>query len=191
MTKKNHLKINITLFWEFFKISSVVLGGGYAILLVAEDIFVKKHHWLKPNELTNTLTLIQTVPGLTAGNVAIYTGYQCSGIGGALAALTGVATPSFIIITAIAMFFHNIPIDHPLVIGAFLGVRTCTTALVIVAFIRMWKSAITSKFQFFFFLTALMTTLLFHSNPGWIILAGILFGIFYFLFFFHKIAPYK
>ena len=32
------------LFWEFFKIASFVVGGGFAILIVAEDVFVKKYH---------------------------------------------------------------------------------------------------------------------------------------------------
>ncbi len=62
------------LFWEFFKIASFVVGGGFAILIVAEDVFVKKYHWLRDGELSDMLALIQTVPGLTAGNIAIYTG---------------------------------------------------------------------------------------------------------------------
>ena len=64
------------LFWEFFKIASFVVGGGFAILIVAEDVFVKKYHWLRDGELSDMLALIQTVPGLTAGNIAIYTGYR-------------------------------------------------------------------------------------------------------------------
>ena len=93
------------LFWEFFKIASFVVGGGFAILIVAEDVFVKKYHWLRDGELSDMLALIQTVPGLTAGNIAIYTGYRIAGTAGALLALTGVAMPSFIVITAIAAGF--------------------------------------------------------------------------------------
>ncbi|MGN0849555.1 MAG: chromate transporter, partial [Victivallaceae bacterium] len=99
------------LFWEFFKIASFVVGGGFAILIVAEDVFVKKYHWLRDGELSDMLALIQTVPGLTAGNIAIYTGYRIAGTAGALLALTGVAMPSFIVITAIAAGFSALPLD--------------------------------------------------------------------------------
>ena len=60
------------LFWNFFKIALFVVGGGYAIILAAEEIFVRKLRWLKDGELLEMLTVIQAIPGLTAGNAAIY-----------------------------------------------------------------------------------------------------------------------
>ena len=50
------------LFWEFFKIACYVVGGGFAILVAAEDIFVRKYRWMRENELSDMLAMIQTVP---------------------------------------------------------------------------------------------------------------------------------
>ena len=91
------------LFFNFFKIALFVVGGGYAIILAAEDIFIRKLHWLRDGELMDMLAIIQTIPGLMAGNAAIYVGYRAAGALGALVALSGVALPSFLIITAVAM----------------------------------------------------------------------------------------
>lgn len=167
------------LFYEFFKIASFVVGGGFAILLVADDVFVKRHKWLRPNELNDMLAMIQTVPGLTAGNVAIYVGYRVAGFWGALAALTGVAMPSFLVITVIAMGFDYIPLGHPLVQGAFLGVRTAMTGLMLVALGRIWHGSIRSKVQLLIFALGMAGMIFFRINPGWLLAGSLLAGILY------------
>lgn len=172
-----------TLFREFFKIALFVIGGGYAILLVAEEIFVKKYHWLRDGELTEMLTLIQAVPGLTAGNIAIYIGYRVAGFPGALAALSGVALPSFVIITLVAMGFAHLPMDNRFIQGAFIGIRTAITGLMLATLLRIWRNSIRSKVQFVLFLAGLLAVLFFHTNPGWLILFGLIFGLLYCLFF--------
>lgn len=164
------------LFWEFFKIASFVVGGGFAILIVAEDIFVKKYHWLRDGELSDMLALIQTVPGLTAGNIAIYTGYRIAGTAGALLALTGVAMPSFIVITAIAAGFSALPLDHYIVQGAFTGVRTAMAGLMLVALVQLWKSSLRDPLQYAVFIAGIIAVSLFHLNPGWLIGTALILG---------------
>ena len=164
------------LFWEFFKIASFVVGGGFAILIVAEDVFVKKYHWLRDGELSDMLALIQTVPGLTAGNIAIYTGYRIAGTAGALLALTGVAMPSFIVITAIAAGFSALPLDHYIVQGAFTGVRTAMAGLMLVALVQLWKSSLRDPLQYAVFIAGIITVSLFHLNPGWLIGTALILG---------------
>jgi len=171
------------LFREFFKIALFVIGGGYAILLVAEEIFVKKYHWLREGELTEMLTLIQAVPGLTAGNIAIYIGYRVAGFPGALAALSGVALPSLVIITLVAMGFANLPMDNRFIQGAFVGIRTAITGLMLATLLRIWRNSIRSKVQLTLFLVGLTAVLLFNTNPGWLILSGLIFGLLYCLLF--------
>ena len=164
------------LFWEFFKIASFVVGGGFAILIVAEDVFVKKYHWLRNGELSDMLALIQTVPGLTAGNIAIYTGYRIAGTAGALLALTGVAMPSFIVITAIAAGFSALPLDHYIVQGAFTGVRTAMAGLMLVALVQLWKSSLRDPLQYAVFIAGIIAVSLFHLNPGWLIGTALILG---------------
>ena len=164
------------LFWEFFKIASFVVGGGFAILIVAEDVFVKKYHWLRDGELSDMLALIQTVPGLTAGNIAIYTGYRIAGTAGALLALTGVAMPSFIVITAIAAGFSALHLDHYIVQGAFTGVRTAMAGLMLVALVQLWKSSLRDPLQYAVFIAGIIAVSLFHLNPGWLIGTALILG---------------
>lgn len=164
------------LFWEFFKIATFVVGGGFAILIVADDVFVKKYHWLRDGELSDMLALIQTVPGLTAGNIAIYTGYRIAGAVGALLALTGVAMPSFIVITVIAAGFAALPLDHYIVQGAFTGVRTAMAGLMLVALIQLWKSSLRDILQYAVFIAGIIAVSIFHLNPGWLIGAALILG---------------
>lgn len=164
------------LFWEFFKIASFVVGGGFAILIVAEDVFVKKYHWLRNGELSDMLALIQTVPGLTAGNIAIYTGYRIAGTAGALLALTGVTMPSFIVITTIAAGFSALPLDHYIVQGAFTGVRTAMAGLMLVVLVQLWESSLRDPLQYAVFIAGIIAVSLFHLNPGWLIGTALILG---------------
>ena len=37
----------LPLFWEWFKIALFVVGGGYAIIVVADEVFGRKRRWLR------------------------------------------------------------------------------------------------------------------------------------------------
>lgn len=120
----------LALFWEFFKISLFVVGGGYAIAAVANEVFGEKRKWLKKGEILDNLPVISAIPGLIAGNTAIFTGLKTAGRIGALVALLGVALPSFIIFTAVSLFLGDLPRDNALLNGAFLGLRSALTGVV-------------------------------------------------------------
>ncbi len=164
------------LFWEFFKIAALVVGGGYAILLVAEDVFAKKLKWLRDNELAEMLALIQTIPGLLAGNIAIYIGHRKAGMLGAIVALFGVALPSYLIITLVATGFAFIPVDSPVLLCMFRSVRAALAGLMLVAFVRLYKQAVKDYAQMALFLVCALSIALFHIAPGWLILTGLLAG---------------
>lgn len=164
------------LFWEFFKIAALVVGGGYAILLVAEDVFAKKLKWLRDNELAEMLALIQTIPGLLAGNIAIYIGHRKAGMLGAIVALFGVALPSYLIITLVATGFALIPVDSPVLLCMFRSVRAALAGLMLVAFARLYKQAVKDYAQMALFLVCALSIALFHIAPGWLILTGLLAG---------------
>lgn len=166
------------LFWNFFKIALFVVGGGYAIILAAEEIFVRKLHWLKDGELLEMLTVIQAIPGLTAGNAAIYVGYRTAGQWGALVALVAVALPSYIIICLVSIGFGVIPMENLYVQGAFIGVRTALSALTIVAIVRLWPKVITGKFSLAAALFTIEAVYFYGANPAILLAAGIAVGLF-------------
>ena len=120
----------LTLFWEWFKIALFVVGGGYAIIVVADEVFGRKRRWLKEGELLEHLPIISSIPGLIAGNSAIYVGLKTHGRLGALAALSGVALPSVMIFLGVSVGFECIPKDNIWVEGAFLGLRSSLAGVI-------------------------------------------------------------
>lgn len=126
----------VRLFWEFFKIALFVIGGGYAIAAVAEDVFGRRRKWLAEGEILDHMPIVSAVPGLIAGNIAVYTGLKLRGRLGAVVALCGVALPSFLIFLAVSAGLSHVPHGQPVLEGAFLGLRSALTGVVAA---MMWK----------------------------------------------------
>lgn len=120
----------LRLFWEWFKIALFVVGGGYAIIVVADEVFGRKLKWLEEGELLEHLPIISSIPGLIAGNSAIYVGLKTCGRVGALVALTGVALPSILIFLAVSVGFDFIPKENIWIDGAFLGLRIALSGVI-------------------------------------------------------------
>lgn len=167
------------LFWGFFKIAALVVGGGYAIVPAAENEFIHRKKLLTENELLDMMAIIQSLPGIIAGNAALYIGYRSAGIAGALAGLFGVATPSTVIILIIAIFLKNIDLDIPAVQGAFTGAQAAICGLIALTLIRMTRKNIKNAFTLIVALAAAAATMVFKVSPVWVILAGGALGIAY------------
>jgi FtsH-binding integral membrane protein len=75
------------LFWEVFRISLLVIGGGYALVSVADAVFAKRG-WTREGELVDNLPTYQMIPGILAGHNAVYVGSKVAGALGAFVALT-------------------------------------------------------------------------------------------------------
>lgn len=148
LENKSKGQILLKLFIEFFKIALFVVGGGYAIIVVADDVFGKKLKWLKEGELQENLPIFQMVPGLIAGNSAIYVGLKVAGRLGALIALIAVALPSLIIISLVALGYNSLPLEHPLLKGTFLGLRSSLTGIVLGAIITGWRKSVRGAYGY-------------------------------------------
>ena len=106
------MKVSLArLFYEWFKIALFVVGGGYAIIVVADEVFGRRLKWVKEGELLEHLPVISSIPGLIAGNSAIYIGLKTHGRLGAVVALAGVALPSMLIFLCVSVGFASIPKD--------------------------------------------------------------------------------
>ena len=75
-----------TLFTSFARISSVMFGGGYAMLPLLEREVVARRRWLTPAAMTDVFALAQVIPGVIAINVALLVGQRLRGWRGAVAA---------------------------------------------------------------------------------------------------------
>ena len=167
------------LYWGFFKIAALVVGGGYAIVPAAEHEFTQKRKLLNEVELLDMMAIIQSLPGIIAGNAALYIGYRCAGIIGALSALLGVATPSTIIILIIAIFLRNLDLNIPAVQGAFIGAQAAITGLITLTLINMVRKTVKNSFTLILALASAAATIIFSVSPVWTILTGGVLGIVY------------
>lgn len=163
------------LFFTFAKIAALVVGGGLAMLPVIEETFVRKKKLLTSEELLDVIALCQMVPGIIAANSAIAIGMKISGIAGALAALAGAVTPSFLVILVIAWFFPGLSPENICWLGAFAGVRAGITGLIAVTAWKLARKTVCGYVEFFMVL-AFLAAVLAGVNPGMIIIAAIVAG---------------
>lgn len=126
----------LRLFGSFFKIGCFTFGGGYAMIPLIEREVIDRRRWIDRREFLDLLTLAQSAPGPISLNTSVFVGYKTAGYGGAVAALTGIVVPPFMIILLIAMFFAGMR-DNPVVEAAFKGMRPAVVALIVVPVISL------------------------------------------------------
>ncbi len=165
----------LVLLWEYCKISALVVGGGYAIISAAQEVFVRRYHWLDDDEILEMITVTQTVPGILAVNSAVYVGKRIGGVPGACAALIGASLPPFIIIVLVAAGLSGMRevIDSRYVQGAFKGVIGCITGMVIVTALNMRKKAVKGAFGRLVALGCFIGMAVFGFSPVFLILAAV------------------
>lgn len=105
---------------------------------VIEREVVTRHHWVEERDFFDLLTLAQSAPGPISLNASVFVGYKMYGYCGALAALLGVALPSFLIILIVAIFFSQIR-ENPIVDAAFKGMRPVVVALMFAPVVGLAK----------------------------------------------------
>lgn len=171
------MKVLWTLFWEMFKIALSVIGGGYAILAVADEVFSKKMKWTKEGEVIEHLPIFQMVPGIIAGNTALYIGRKVAGLPGAIAALIGVFLPSIIVFSIVCAGYSLIPFGNTYLDAAFLGLRAALTGIIAAMIVRGWKKSIETFSAFMVMLVALVAIGPLKWNPAFVVAAAAILGV--------------
>ena len=165
------------LFWEVFRIALFVVGGGYAIIVVADEVFGRRLKWLKEGELLDRLPVFQMVPGLIAGNSAIYVGLKTAGRPGAVVALAAVALPSYLIFLGVSCGYSLLPVGNPWVEGALLGLRSAITGVVFATLFRGWRKSIVGIYGYVTVVLATVVLVGWNVNVVAVLLAAMLAGI--------------
>ncbi|MGN0735543.1 MAG: chromate transporter [Anaerovoracaceae bacterium] len=172
------MKRLLEIFTVFFKIGLFTIGGGYAMLPIIQKEVVDTKGWMDDEEFLDAISLTNSLPGPLAINAATFVGYRVRGVKGALSAVLGAASPSVIIILAVAMVFSNLT-EYPIVQYIFDGIRPAVVALILYAVIKLAKSAkITVYFNWLIALAALAAIAVFGLHPIVVILASALYGLF-------------
>ena len=156
----------------------MLLGGGYVILPLLQSELVEKKEWITDDDLVEYYALSQSVPGIIAANISVFTGYKLNGFIGALAAVLGVITPAFLAIILLASLLQTL-VSLSIVQSIFWGVGIGVIMLLYLATKEMWNKSITDKFTCIIFITAFILSACFKISPALIIIGTIIIGIFY------------
>lgn len=94
------------IFWTFFRISAVTIGGGYAMVpVIGREVTAKG--WLEEKEFYDLFALAQSFPGPIALNTALIVGRRTAGIAGFCLALAGILVPPFAAILLAAVLLEG------------------------------------------------------------------------------------
>ena len=149
------IKLNLELFWSFFKIEGMTFGGGLTMLPMLEHELVQKKEWVSEEELLDCYAIGQCTPGIIAVNTATFVGYKKNKISGGIFATLGMIFPSILIITIIAMFLKNF-MDNIWFQHALQGVRGVVCALLCNTVINLCKKSLKNLFTELVFLAVLL-----------------------------------
>lgn len=95
--------IYLELFWVFFSIGAVTIGGGYAMLpMIQQEVLARWGDVISKESMINFVAVSESTPGPFAINMATYVGAEMGGVFGAVCATLGVVVPSFVIILVVA-----------------------------------------------------------------------------------------
>ncbi|MGB9789735.1 MAG: chromate transporter [Thermotoga caldifontis] len=121
-------KRTLKVFWVFLKVSSLTLGGGYAMVPVIQWE-VERLGWMKKEEFLVLLSAAQSMPGPIAFNTAVLAGKRVAGVLGAILAGVAIALPPFFAIVAVASALKPF-LNNTYVRAFLLGVYAAVVGLV-------------------------------------------------------------
>lgn len=172
MSDKSFLKI----FIAFFKVGTLLLGGGYVILPLLTAELVDKKKWISSDELCEFYALSTSLPGIIAANTAIFTGRKLYGRKGAIAAIVGVTLPAFIAIIILATLFNEIA-SYNFINDIFKGISVGVIILLYLAIKEMWNRCLIDLFSIFVFIFCLILSLFTKFSPAIIVIASIIIAV--------------
>lgn len=107
-----------TIYWIFFQIGALSVGGGLMAWLYRE--IVEKRKLMTESDFMGALTLAQVLPGINVANLSIYVGQRLAGAPGAVTAMLGlISLPFFAILGfgALYPFIRAVPALQDLLAG--------------------------------------------------------------------------
>ena len=166
------------IFKTFFKVGTLLLGGGYVILPLLTSELVDKKKWITSEELCEFYALGASLPGIIAANTAIFTGRKLLGTKGAIAATVGMVLPAFFAIVLFASILSEL-ITKPSIQHIFWGVGIGVIVLLFLAVKEMWKKSVTDKFSILTYIICLALAISGKVPPSITVIFALFFGIFW------------
>lgn len=129
----------IDLFFSFFKIGLLAVGGGLATLPFLYEL-AQTHDWISIADISNLVAVSESTPGPMGVNMATYVGFLQSGAVGSVISTLGLITPSIIIIIIVAKFLDKFK-NSITVKNVFYGLRAASCGLIAAAGLAVAKIA--------------------------------------------------
>lgn len=107
-TKAKHSKTYTEIFIYFLRLGVLGFGGPFAVMAAIRRDLVDRRKWMTDEKFAKAIALIKALPGPTATQLSIYSGYVRGGrLGGVLAGV-GLIFPSFLMMLALAAFYDSV-----------------------------------------------------------------------------------
>ncbi len=155
----------------FLKIGA--LGFGVAAIwgLIQAEV-QERRQWISKERFLEGLALVQALPGATALQMCVFTGYQRAGVSGGLLAGLGFVLPAFAIMLALTAL-HSAYGALPFMRDAFYGLGPVVLGIFAVAVWRLGRNAIKDRFSIVVAVAAIAALALSPIGPaGTFLLAG-------------------
>ena len=163
----------LEVFGVFLKIGAFGFGVA-AIWGLIQAEAQERRKWLSKERFVEGLAVVQALPGATALQMCIFTGYQRAGYWGGVLAGIGFMLPAFAIMVALAAL-HSSYGALPFMRDAFYGIGPVVLGIFAAAVWRLGGSAIKDRFCVLMALAAVAALLLSPLGPaGVFLLAGCL-----------------
>lgn len=129
----------------FLKLGTIAFGGPAAHIAMMEDEVVRRKNWLEQEKFLDLLGMTNLIPGPNSTELAIHIGYVQAGFLGLLVAGSCFILPAALIVGAIAWAYVSFG-TLPVATGLLYGVKPVVIAVVLQALIRLFRTAIKTKF---------------------------------------------
>lgn len=139
------------------------------------DVVVEKKKWMSKEDIIDSVAISQSTPGAMIINNSIFVGRAIAGFPGAIAALLGVAIPSFVCIVIIMQFLDKI-VDNSHVIGFFKGALAASAGLIAVACFKLSKNIIKNIADIVIALISFVLIVFLNVSVIYVIIGGAIAG---------------
>jgi chromate transporter len=160
----------IDVFDSFFRVGSLVFGGGHVVLPLLQAEVVGPG-WVTNEQFVAGYGAVQAVPGplfTFSAYLGAVMANEPNGVPGALLALIAIFLPSFLLVTG-ALPFWDVLRAMPLFQSALKGINAAVVGLLLSALYKpVWTSAIHSPADFGLGLVA-FGLLMFWKIPPWLV----------------------
>lgn len=171
------------LFWAFFKIGLLTIGGGIASLPLIETIIVNENAWITYEEFSHLVIISEMTPGPIGVNASTFVGNKLAGFVGGFVATIGNITPAIIIVLILAKLYYkykNLRVVNSVLNGlkpTIVGLITSATIGIVLVALFDSRSLDIRQFDFKLVKIILITFYIyllrrFKPNPIFIIVAS-------------------